>query len=100
MLLSKCITLPKIFPNGFSTHEVFPLHGFSTSAKTPPGSKNAKQPGPPGEKPKLARLGKKRKIPDEVSGCWPLHRNVTDNTDVLEGPMKSPLSYQVRRELL
>src|SRR5258706_14004408 len=40
-----CIASTKIFPDGFSTHEVFPLHRFSTSAKTHPGSKNAKQQG-------------------------------------------------------
>ncbi len=28
------------------------------------------------------------------------HRNVADNTDITEGPMKSPLSYQARRELV
>jgi len=96
----QCIASPKIFPGGFSTHEVFPLHRFSTSAKTPPGTKNAKHLVPTREKPKMARHGKKRKIPGEASGFWLSHWNVTNNTDSTEGPVKSPLSYQARRELV
>jgi hypothetical protein len=37
-----CIASPKIFPDGFSTHEVFPLPRFSTSAATSHGSKDVK----------------------------------------------------------
>lgn len=48
----------------------------------------------------MARLGKKRKIPGEASGLWLPHWNVTNNTDITEGPVKSPLSYQARRELV
>jgi hypothetical protein len=48
----------------------------------------------------MVRLGKKRKIPGEVGGCWLPHWNVTNNTDTTESPMKSPLSYQARRELV
>ena len=64
------IASPKIFPGGFSTYEVFPLHRFSMSVETHPGTKNAKHLVPTREKPKMARLGKKRKIPDEASGFW------------------------------
>ena len=31
---------------------------------------------------------------------WLLQRNVTTNTNIAEGPVKSPLSYQARRELV
>src|SRR6266571_3141584 len=55
-----CIASPKIFPGGFSTHKVFPLPRFSTSAETPPGTKNAKHLFPSREKPKMARLDKKK----------------------------------------
>jgi hypothetical protein len=48
----------------------------------------------------MARLGKKRKIPGEASDFWLPHWNVTNNSDTTEGPVKSPLSYQVRRELV
>ncbi len=86
-----CLT--KIFPGGFSTDEVLPLHRFSTSAETPPGTKNAQRLVLTREKPKMARLGKKRQIPGEASGCWLPHWNVTNTTDT-EGLVKSPLSYQ------
>jgi len=45
------IASPKIFPGDFSTQEEIPLPSFSTSAKTPPGAKNAKQLVPPRQKP-------------------------------------------------
>jgi hypothetical protein len=48
----------------------------------------------------MARLGKKRKIPGEASGFWMPHWNVTNNTDITEGSVESPLSYQARRELV
>jgi hypothetical protein len=69
----RCIASPKIFPGGFSTHEVFPFPSFFTSAETPPSTKNAKQLFPTLEMPNLARLDKKRKIPDEASGFWLPH---------------------------
>src|SRR5258708_10433928 len=70
------------------------------SAETPSGTKNAKPLFPLREKLKMARLGKKRKIPGEASGFWLPQRNVTNNTNTTEGPVKSPLSYQARRELV
>jgi hypothetical protein len=97
---TRCIASPRIFPDGFSTNEVFPLHRFSTSAETPPGTKNAKHLVPTLEMPNIARLGKKRKIPDEASGFWLPHGNVTHNSVTTEGPVKSPLSYPARRELV
>ena len=48
----------------------------------------------------MARLDKKRKIPGEANGYWLPHWNVTNNTDMTEALMKSPLSYQARRELV
>jgi hypothetical protein len=48
---------------------------------------------------KLARRDKKRKIPGEANGFWLPHKNVT-NADMTEDPVKSPLSYQARRELV
>jgi hypothetical protein len=50
--------------------------------------------------PNIARLDKKRKIPDEASGFWLPHRNVTNHADTTEGPVKSPFSYPARRELV
>src|SRR5207245_10315447 len=49
---------------------------------------------------KTKRLGKKRKIPDEASSFWLPHWNSTNNTNTTEALMKSPLSYQARRELV
>ena len=97
---SPCIASPKIFPGGFSTHKVFPLPPLFHVSETPPGTKNAMHLVPTREQPKMARLGKKRKIPGEASGCWLPHWNVTNNTNTTEGPMKSSLSYQARRKLV
>ena len=64
----QCIASPKIFPDGFPIHEIVLLHRSSTSAGTCPGTKNAKPWFFLWEKPKKARLGKKRKSPGEASG--------------------------------
>jgi hypothetical protein len=48
---AKVHCLTKIFLGDFSTYEVLPLPRFSTSAKTPPGTTNAKNLGPPRQKP-------------------------------------------------
>jgi hypothetical protein len=100
VFVKHCIASPKIFPGGFSTYELLPLHPFATSAITPPGTKNAKYLVSTREKPQMARLGKKRKIPGEASGYWLPHWDVTNNTAITEGPLKSPLSYPARRELV
>jgi hypothetical protein len=43
---------------------------------------------------------KKRKIPGEANGCWLPQWNVNTNADITEDLVKSPLSYQARRELV
>ena len=48
----------------------------------------------------MARLDKKRKIPGEANGYWLPHWDVTNNTAITEGPLKSPLGYPARRELV
>jgi hypothetical protein len=82
----KAAVNPKIFPGGFSTHKVFPLPRFSTSAETHPGTKNAKHLFPTREKPKMAHLDKKRKIPGEA-----MYVNADRATWCTRGAINRPL---------
>jgi hypothetical protein len=53
-----------------------------------------------GKRRKTTRLGKKRQFPGEASSFWLPHWKITNNTNTTESLVKSPLSYQARRELV
>ncbi len=97
--LVHCLTknLPRQFHDPFSIS--FPR--FFTSAVTPPGTKNAKHLVPTREKPQMARLGKKRKIPGEASSGAPersRHRSFTSHDGFL--PEQHYLTGPFDREII
>jgi hypothetical protein len=95
----RCIASPKIFPAISQLMKCFLFTAFPRQPKHLLVPQTRRILFLLGKSQQMVRLRKQRKIPGEASGFWLPYWNAT-NTDTTEALMKSPLSYQARRELV